>query len=1646
MAILHEVGQHFRGGKLHRDEFKMIYVAPMKALAQEMVQNFKKRLGPLGIVVREMTGDMQLTKREVQDTQLIVTTPEKWDVVTRKSYDSSLIQLVRLLIIDEVHLLNEDRGPVIECIVARTLRQVEASQSMIRIVGLSATLPNYEDVALFLHVNPRRGLFHFDNTYRPVPLEQRFIGVNERNPADQKRVYNEICYEKVANAFKNDQQIMIFVHSRNDTYKTARALVDIATIRGELDMFTKRERSRRALQAVKKSHNREMQELFQFGIGIHHAGMLRADRNLMEQMFLEGELRVLCCTATLAWGVNLPARTVVIKGTQVYDSNRGSFVELGMLDVMQIFGRAGRPQFDTLGEGIIITSYDQLPTYLRLLNHALPIESRLSESLENHLNAEVVLGTVTSMREALQWLSYTYLFVRMLANPMVYGISYEELERDQELGGHRRKLVELAARKLDECRMCRFNEDSGTISATDLGRVASHFYIHYETIQLFNEHLHPGMHEPEILDLVCRCKEFEQIKAREDELSELQTLRHDLPVKIKEGQEMTTAGKVNTLIQAYISNRRIKGFALVSDCAFVVQNMGRIVRALFELVLRKGWSSMVDKLLLLGKCIERRMWAFEHPLRQLPISADIVDRLERRNITLDALAHMDVSELGDLVRSKPLAKLVLDYVSQIPFIEISATVQPITRTVLRVRLAITADFRWNKRFHGEVEPWWIWVEDHINEHVYHSEYFLLKHDEYDREQVVEFTIPIFEPIPTQYQVRAVSDRWIGASAMCTISFKDLVLPRGITPHTDLLPLQPLPITALQNRDFERLYSDRISHFNPVQTQVFHTLYHTDCNVLLGAPTGSGKTLVAELAIMRLFREQPDAKVIYIAPLKALVRERIEDWRARFGRSHLRKKVVELTGDVTPDVHKLRQSDIVITTPEKWDGISRSWQQRDYVKSVGLIIMDEIHMLGQDRGPILEVIVSRMRYIGWKTGKSIRLVGLSTALANAKDLADWLGIHGSKGLFNFRPQVRPVPLQAHIQGFSGKNYCPRMATMNKPAYQAILTHGKNKPALVFVSSRRQTRLTAIDLIAYCAGDESAQQFLRMGEEELQQVLSQVNDSNLRHALSFGIGLHHAGLTSGDKYIVEHLFLDGKILVLVCTSTLAWGVNFPARLVVIKGTEFFDPKTRRYVDYPITDVLQMMGRAGRPGYDDKGVAVIMVEESKKDFYKKFLYEPFPVESSLHTQLHDHINAEIVAGTVASGQDAVDWLTWTFMFRRLIQNPTYYGVENPDTWEGLNSWLSALVERILDDLHRAGCIEFQRDDVTGKDRIVSTSLGFISSYYYLSHRSAARFMSGVTRDSSIEHLLQLLSQSEEYAELPVRHNEELLNRDLASVVRYGSFSDEYDSPHVKTFLLLQAHFSRLRLPIVDYVTDTKTVLDNTVRLIQAYVDMVAERCYLSCCLKLMAIMQMIMQGRWYDESSILTLPHMEDVAEEQEDEAGSGEVGGGGGALLRSLANRGYVALPQLLEMDDRNFRALLVSCARRKFGGSGSGTSMLQEACAVKSRLPRIDVKLELYTGTEQTTIRVNLTRLSKPPTAGQGSYTPRYLKTKDESFWVVIGDVQRDELLAMRRVGIRQRQSRADLVVPTADASDRRLTVFLMTDCYLGLDQQYDFEL
>ena len=159
---------------------------------------------------------------------------------------------VKLLIIDEVHLLHDGRGPVIENIVARTVRQIEATQEMVRLVGLSATLPNYDDVAAFMRVDAAKGLFVFDNSFRPCPLAQQYIGISVKKALQRFQLMNEICYEKVLDS-AGKHQVIIFVHSRKETAKTAKAVRDQAMSQDTLGRFMKEDAASREVLQVSES-------------------------------------------------------------------------------------------------------------------------------------------------------------------------------------------------------------------------------------------------------------------------------------------------------------------------------------------------------------------------------------------------------------------------------------------------------------------------------------------------------------------------------------------------------------------------------------------------------------------------------------------------------------------------------------------------------------------------------------------------------------------------------------------------------------------------------------------------------------------------------------------------------------------------------------------------------------------------------------------------------------------------------------------------------------------------------------------------------------------------------------------------------------------------------------------------------------------------------------------------------------------------------------------------------------------------------------------------------------------------------------------------------------------------------------------------
>ncbi|WEW58444.1 Pre-mRNA-splicing helicase BRR2 [Emydomyces testavorans] len=1648
LALLREIGKNRNPdtGEIMLDDFKIVYIAPLKALVQEQVGNFGKRLEPYGIRVSELTGDRQLTKQQIADTQVIVTTPEKWDIITRKATDTSYTRLVRLIIIDEIHLLHDERGPVLESIVSRTVRRTEQTGDPVRLVGLSATLPNYRDVGSFLRVDPIKGLFHFDGSYRPCPLKQEFIGVTEKKAIKQLKTMNDVCYTKVLEQVgTNKNQMLIFVHSRKDTAKTARYIRDKAVEMETIGQILRSDAASRAILAeeAESVNDPSLKDLMPYGFGIHHAGMTKADRTSVEDLFADGSLQVLVCTATLAWGVNLPAHTVIIKGTQVYSPEKGRWVELSPQDVLQMLGRAGRPQFDSFGEGIIITTQTELQYYLSLLNQQLPIESQLISKLADNLNAEVVLGNVRSRDEGVEWLGYTYLFVRMLRSPGLYSVG-ADYENDETLEQRRVDLIHSAATVLGNAGLVKYDQKSGKLQSTELGRVASHYYITHSSMLTYNHHLQPMISTIDLFRIFSLSDEFKYIPVRQDEKLELAKLLGRVPIPVKEGIEEPHA-KINVLLQAFISRLKLEGLALMADMVYVTQSAGRILRAVFEITLRKGWSSVAKTALGLCKMAEKRMWPTMSPLRQFPTcSREIIQKAERIDVPWSNYFDLDPPRMGELLGMPKAGRTVCDLVSKFPRLETQAQVQPMTRSMLRVELTITPNFTWDDTLHGNAENFWILVEDCDGEDILFYDQFVLRREFATtemNEHLVEFTVPITEPMPPNYFISLISDRWMHSETKIAVAFQKLILPERFPPHTPLLDMQRVPVKALKRSDYQSLYP-KWETFNKIQTQVFKSLFDSDDNVFIGAPTGSGKTVCAEFALLRHWSKNGNGKAVYIAPFQELVEQRYANWQSRLQNINGGKVISKLTGETTADLKILERADLVLATPIQWDVLSRQWQRRRNVLAVELFIADELHMLGGQGGYIYEVIVSRMQYIALQTEKELRVVGLSVPLSNSRDLGEWLGAK-KHTIYNFSPHARPVPLELHLQSYTIPHFPSLMLAMARPAYFSILQLSPDKPVLIFVPTRKQTRSTALDLVAACIADDAEGRFLHTDIGQIASLLDRIDERALAESISHGTGYYHEALSKNDKRIVSHLFNIGAIQVMLASRDVCWEVEFTAHLVIIMNTQFFDGREHRYIDYPISDILQMFGKASRPLEDQSGKGVLMVPAVKRDYYKKFLNEALPMESHLQTYLHDAFVTEISTKTIASTQDAVDWMTYTFFYRRLLANPSYYGLSDVNH-EGLSAFLSELVENTLKELAEAKIIDLDEEE----DTVSPLNAAMIAAYYNISFITMQTFLLSLTPRTKLKGILEIATSATEFESIQVRRHEEHVLRRIYDRVPVKMSQPTYDSPHFKAFVLLQAHFSRMQLP-VDMGKDQEVILGKVLNLLSACVDVLSSEGHLNA-MNAMEMSQMVVQAMWDRDSPLKQIPHFgpEVIRVANEFKYGYTRLVDG----FSGLANYDYSCrIRDIFEFmeamdptENKDYSALV-----KRLGLDNK--QLAQAAAFTNHKYPSIDLDFTLVDedniiAGEPAYIKVKLERdVDEDEEIDTTVSAPFYPAKKTESWWLVVGEEKTNSLLAIKRVAVGKKlEVKLEYIVPSP--GEHELSLYLMSDSYVGVDQDPTFKI
>ncbi|KAK2627341.1 hypothetical protein QTJ16_003307 [Diplocarpon rosae] len=608
-------------------------------------------------------------------------------------------------------------------------------------------------------------------------------------------------------------------------------------------------------------------------------------------------------------------------------------------------------------------------------------------------------------------------------------------------------------------------------------------------------------------------------------------------------------------------------------------------------------------------------------------------------------------------------------------------------------------------------------------------------------------------------------------------------------------------------------------FNAVQSKCFAPIYKTNDNVVVSAPTGSGKTALLELAICRLIEGQGAGqfKIVYQAPTKSLCSERMRDWSKKF--SHINHPCAELTGDTSlAEMARVREASIIVTTPEKWDSITRKWtDHQKLVQMVKLFLIDEVHILKDSRGATLEAVVSRMK----TNGANVRFVALSATVPNSEDIATWLGrdhtnhqIPAHREIFG--EDFRPVRLQKHVHGYDGN--------FNDYAFEKFLDgklpgligqYSQKKPIMVFCFTRKSCEGAATILAEWWTRQSPSERAWSPPSKS-----RTVSNRDLRNLITCGVSYHHAGLGPEDRHTVEKAFLQGDVNVICCTSTLAVGVNLPCHLVILKGTVGYQDGS--LAEYSDLEVMQMLGRAGRPQFDDSAVAVIMTRTRMVDRYKKMMSGKGVLESTLHLNLIEHLNSEISLGTIKNAFDAKKWLCGTFFSVRMRRNPSYYKIEGVTPGGDADSRLEQICERDIKLLK-------EHKLVSEDYRMSCTEYGAAMSRYMVQFQTM-KLLLGIPPKAKMEQILHILCQAVEFRDLRMKQNERPYLREFnkSPFIKYPIRESVTATPH-KVSLLIQVQLGGIDDPTEkgfmsvkrQFGTDKNIIFERAQRLVRCVID---------------------------------------------------------------------------------------------------------------------------------------------------------------------------------------------------------------------------------
>ncbi|EPS65628.1 hypothetical protein M569_09143, partial [Genlisea aurea] len=649
----------------HRGTLKTIYIAPSKALVQEKLRDWSQKFQSIGINCLELTGDNEnCSIKSIQDADIILTTPEKFDAVTRyriRDGGLSFFSDVAVVLIDEVHLLNDPRGAALEAIVSRIkmlARKPEMQSSplsQVRFLAVSATIPNINDLGEWL-MAPPRGIKRFGEEMRPVKLTTKVFGyAPARNDfLFEKRLQNYIF--DLLMQYSRGKSALVFCSTRKGAQEAAQLLAQIAMTSGNLGPFIKsRDQQERLKEASLSCSDKQMQSYMVHGVGYHNGGLSMKDRSIIEGLFLNGDVQILCTTNTLAHGVNLPAHTVVIKSTQHFNKEKGIYMEYERSMVLQMCGRAGRPPFDDTGLVIIMTRKETVHLYENLLNGCEIVESQLLPCITEHLTAEIVQSTISDITRAIEWMKCSFLYVRMkkACNPESYsvlkGLSDDQVEK------HLQEICVQKVKELSQYQMVWTDEDGFVLKPLELGRLMTKYYLKFDTMKHIIQAPRTCNIE-EALRVICQAEEIAWIQLRRNEKKCLNDINNDKDGRLRY-HILDAKGKKKKRIQT----REEKIFVLLNDCLTgdplvrdlsmsqdvnsICSNGSRIAKCMKEyFTFNKSYRGALSSMII-TKCLHQKLWDDSpYLLKQLPGIG---------MVTAKALHSMGVTSFETLRKADP---------------------------------------------------------------------------------------------------------------------------------------------------------------------------------------------------------------------------------------------------------------------------------------------------------------------------------------------------------------------------------------------------------------------------------------------------------------------------------------------------------------------------------------------------------------------------------------------------------------------------------------------------------------------------------------------------------------------------------------------------------------------------------------------------------------------------------------------------------------------------------------------------------------------------------------------------------------------------------------------------------------------------------